>query len=237
MAKLDTTVGNIQRVSNMITSGDTTAVWDDNKYPSAKAIVDKINTAIPDTVEHPVGSILITSTNTNPGTDLGFSGSWILVDKAFKTSISSIGGPGNEFSTGNTGFSLSYEDAIRSDHTLMLRLGVYVSDNADKTVPQGQSALNMINLNLTRYGVYGLSYVPVNDIAFAKNDTSSAASCAVCYDLDSNGVLSLKDVLTGGSSTHTLSKNMRIHINATMQISQDAMMDSFCDKFYWKRES
>ncbi len=258
MAKLDITAGQIQSTTNMLTHSPSLTAEDwatDIKYPSANAVANLVTTttnaiieACENTaggVEYPIGSVIVThkelstgetSAAANPATLLGLPGTWTLIDKTFKSGRSAIGGPGNEFSPATNGFSLSVENAIRQDHLLSLQLGIYVADAADKSVQSGQSSLTMANLNLSRYGVYGLSYAPINGIAFATNSSSSTSCSAICYGFQGGGgTLLLYDVVNGGTSTHTLSKTAHIYINATIPVPHGDMIDSFCDKFYWKR--
>ena len=88
MAKLETTADNLQWKSKMLTTAQITenaAAWDsDDLYPSAAAVKDAITRSIGGggavcDVTNPVGSVIITSTNTNPGLSLG--GTWELFDK------------------------------------------------------------------------------------------------------------------------------------------------------------
>ena len=234
MAQLNAPVSDIQLKSNMIGSGDLATMWTaegaDEKYPSAKATLDKA---------HPVNSVIMvhkelitgeTYEVTNPTTFLKLPGKWTLIDKAFKNGTTMIGPP--NFSTTVTGFSFSVENAIRNDHTLTLQLGITVGSAT--SVPSGQTLLKMATLNLQSYGVYGLSHNPTNNIAFAVGYNN--ASSAVCYSIDgSSGELSLRDVLTGGTNAHTLNGSSYIYINTTIPIPYGDMIDSFCDKFYWKR--
>lgn len=256
MAKLNITANQIQSTTNMLTSTAPAADWDtDAKYPSANAVktlvINTTNAIIEacennsGSAEFPVGSVLMThkelatgqtSAVANPATLLGLPGTWTLIDKTFKSGISAIGGPGNEFSQATNGFSLSVENAIRQDHLLSLQLGIYVADATDKSVQSGQSSLTMANLNLSRYGVYGLSYAPINGIAFATNSSSSTSSSAICYGFQGGGgTLVLYDVFNGGTSAHTLSKTAHMYLNITIPVPHGDMIDSFCDKFYWKR--
>ena len=238
MAKIETTAADLQWKSNMIKTGASATDWaSDSKYPSAKAVNDKFSATASG---HPIGSVIMThkelatgetSEVANPATLLGLPGTWTLIDKAFKNGTSVIGGPTVQFSPTTNNFSLSVETAVRNDHTLLLQLGLSVGTTT--SVPSGQSTLTMANLNLSRYGVYGLSYNPTNSIAFATN--SSNASSAVCYWLNGNGELSLRDVITGGNNAHALNTGAYIYINVAIPIPHGDMIDSFCDKFYWKR--
>ena len=249
MAKLDFAANQIQSTTNMIPYNASATDWaSDSKYPSANAVVAKITEMTSGTsggAEFPIGSVIMThkelvagqtSAVANPATLLGLPGTWTLIDKTFKSGSTAIGGPGNEFSPATNGFSLSVENAIRQDHLLSLQLGIYVADATDKSVQSGQSSLNMANLDLSRYGVYGLSYAPIKGIAFATNSNSNASSSAICYGFQGGGgTLVLYDVFNGGTSTHTLSKTAHMYLNITIPVPHGDMIDSFCDKFYWKR--
>lgn len=238
MAKLDTTVGNIQRVSNMIKHDDTTTPWDDNTYPSALAVLEKIDGTIPDKFEHPVGSIVITSNyyaetdSKHPNNTLG--GKWVLIDKSFKYGITDIGPP-LSFSQSPSGISISGETAIRTDHSLLIKLGVASAN--DITISTSQSSVLLVSLDLPRLGVNQLSSASTRGIAFASSTNASAAGAVIYYNIQKDGKVYLNDVVNGGSSTLTLKKNMYMYINAIIPMNYTDMMDEFCDKFYWKRES
>lgn len=238
--ELNATVDQIQLTTNMIKSTDLTKDWTaDDKYPSARVVANLVTENASGKVEYPIGSVVMTqkdlatgetSALANPATLLGLPGTWTLIDKAFKSGTSVIGGPSIQFSPAVNGFSFSVETAVRNDHTLLLQLGL--SAGANTSVPTGQTLLTMANLNLSRYGVYGLSYSPTNNIAFA---VSNNASSAICYWISGSGELSLRDVITGGTNTHALSSGSYIYINVAIPVPYGDMIDSFCDKFYWKR--
>ena len=71
MPKLETTVDNLELKSNKIISTSTVTpdAWTDAQYPSAKTLLN---------IAHPIGSVLTTSTNSDPALTLG--GSWELID-------------------------------------------------------------------------------------------------------------------------------------------------------------
>jgi hypothetical protein len=253
MARLNAAVTDIQLKSNMIDSQASAATWDtDSKYPSAKAVTNLVTTttsAIIEAcenasgkVEYPVGSVIMThkelatgetSAAANPATLLGLPGTWTLIDKEFKSSVSGIGGPGNEVSPTGAGFYLSGETAIRTDHTILLQIGVSVSTSSGITAKPNVEAITMATLNLSRYGISGLERGTGNEIAFATD--TNGTSGAICYYITKEGVLTLYDVL-GGAGNRKLNNNTFMYINTVIPIIDHTLMiDSFCDKFYWKR--
>jgi hypothetical protein len=190
----------------------------------------------------PIGSVIMThkelasgetSAAANPATLLGLPGTWTLIDKEFKSSVSSIGGPGNEVSPAGTGFYLSGETAIRTDHTILLQIGVSVSTSSGITAKPNVEAITMATLRLARYGISGLERSTGNEIAFATD--ANGTSGAICYYITKEGVLTLHDVL-GGAGNRKLNNNTFMYINTVIPIIDHTLMiDSFCDKFYWKR--
>ena len=242
MAKLDFTANEIQSTINMLTTADGAAAvadnWTDSKYPSANAVVAKITEMTSGKIEYPIGSVIITGPN--PASSTGapidpngkIEGKWTLVDKSFKYGITDIGPP-NSFSPSESGISISGETAIRTDHSLLIKLGVASAN--DITISTSQSSVLLVSLDLPRLGVNQLSSASTRGIAFASSTNASAAGAAVCYDIQTNGKVYLNDVVNSGSSTLTLKKNMYMYINAIIPINHTDMINSFCDKFYWKR--
>ena len=236
MAQLNATIDKIQLTTNMIKTGASDADWaSDSKYPSAKAVADKLSTT---TSSHPVGSIIITGPNPTSSTGAPIDpngkieGKWALVDKSFRYGITDIGPP-NSFSPSESGISISGETAIRTDHSLLIKLGVASAN--DITISTSQSSVLLVSLNLARLGVNQLSSASTRGIAFASSTNASAAGAAVCYDIQKDGKVYLNDVVNSGSSALTLKKNMYMYINAIIPINYIDMIDSFCDKFYWER--
>jgi hypothetical protein len=240
MAQLKAPVSDIQLKSGMLTTAklnalttttEKEAAWTDSTYPSAKAVVDKLNETVPDKFEHPIGSIIITRTNANPGAKFG--GTWDLIDKEFTNSVSSIGGPGNEVSPAGTGFHLAGETVIRTNHTLLLQIGVSVSTSSGITAKPNVEAITMATLDLSRYGISGLERGTGNEIAFATD--ANGTSGAICYYITKEGVLTLHDVIVAAGN-RKLNNNTFMYISTVIPITDHTLMiDSFCNKFYWER--
>lgn len=240
MAKLDTTVENIQQKSNMIKSGDAnTTTWTDENYPSAKTtaafVESRIAEIIPsDKFEHPVGSILITSTKVNPAASIG--GEWSLIDKEYINAASSISDSSYWTPVMNdttpraelSGF------VIRTDHlihlTLQLTTKVVLS-----LASNSSSTLGTIDHEL----IGGAPDSPVSfgfaDSAFAHatyTNNSTTESCTVKYGISPTGDITIFEIY---NATKQLPADTTIYINTTVPMDSDYMSDSFCDKFYWKR--
>ena len=239
MGKIETTAGNLQWKSNMVKSGDTT-VWSDNNYPSAKAVNEQISKQISDAagtvagdkIEHHIGSIVVTgidpATNNispiNPNSKL--SGTWELVDKMFKTSYISVS------NVWNTSYS-SYADANGYisciDHAIYLQLWLTTKTTINVT---GGNRLVIGKLNLAKSGATKFSYDNEDGIAYAIG--SDGKNYLIHYFLINNG--DFCDITVDKVySNEAIPSNATIYINAVVPMSNFDMINSFCDKFYWKR--
>ncbi len=253
MAKLlNITAEQIQSTTNMLTTADGAAAvaanWQtDGKYPSAKAVdtlvADKIAKIIPsDKFEHPIGSIIIMGpdpTNpysaNDPSSKLG--GKWALIDKAFKTATSELGGdPSTPYSVAATGLSIAKEVVIRNDHSLLLQLELQVSSSSAIELQSGQTSKQLATLTVNNYGLTGssLSLPIINATAFSTSPSTTASSI-IRYSITTDRKLLLNDIVTGGVATRKLEAGSSIYINVTIPITYTDMKNDFCDKFYWQR--
>ena len=212
MPKLNTTVDNLELKSNKIvsTSQVSPANWTDTQYPSAKTLLN---------IAHPIGSVLTTSTNENPSAKLG--GTWELVDKALKGTYMNI--PVSSW-TANKATLNSTSNVLLMDHTINLRVYVNITDaiSSDADVVLGK-------LNLATLGVTALS-----SSVYRQPAVSDAGNCVACYTLESDGTITINDVLSF-NNTHSAAANTDFIFNILFPVGYDRMIDDFCDKFYWKR--
>ena len=226
MAQLNATVDKIQLTTNMITSGDTTTEWSDTKYPSAKAVANKLSTAAS---SYPIGSVIMThkelstgetSAAANPAMLLGLPGTWTLIDKEFINKSDSI----TSLWTANRASASGY--ISWADHAICLKMWLVTDGNP-------LSAGNAIgNIDLTKAGVTSLSFSTEGGVAFATSGTTNTTSYIIKYKLDGGGYLSLDDIY---DETVAAIAGATIHIQTIIPISWGSMLDKACDKFYWKR--
>lgn len=252
MAQLNASASQIQLTTNMITSGDTSTTWSDTKYPSAKAVADKIATITPVTT-YPIGSVIMThkelttsetSAAANPATLLGLPGNWILIDKTFKSASVTLGkDPSTPTSTAGSTTSIVSETITYNDHSLLLQMDIQVRSSSTITAGIGQDPVLLASLSISNYGNYGVTKLSpgiVHNIAFA-TPSDLKASSVICYSIDGEGKLLLNDILNDGTGSGNASRQLaggtHIYINTVIPTSYTDMKDTYCDKFYWKRVS
>lgn len=215
MPKLNTTVDNIELKTNKIISTSTKPVseWTDAEYPSAKTLLN---------IAHPVGSIITTGANENPGSKLG--GTWELVDKTF----------GHQYITLNSAYwtgtnasiypSATAASVILTDHmfTLKLAMQVNITVNNDNTVALG--ALNIESCGIKKLPQH-IMYAPA---------VSDEGNCTVAYYVGTDGQIELYETINI-DGTHSMASGSVFYVYLTQPIPYEDMLDDFCDKFYWKR--
>ncbi len=232
MAQLKATVGQIQLTTNMIKSDDNKA-WTDDYYPSAKSVSNIVDTKIAaiipsDKFEHPIGSILITSTNDNPATNLG--GKWSLIDKEYKTNKDSL--PAGASIWTPTTASLASGHIVQSNHSIYLKLelSTTASISGSSTFP-----LKLGTISPTAIG----ADANAPRIAFGISDLVEGVIQAVDgiktynvhYKIEAGGEIYITKLL----SSETMPTSSKISITAYVPMVKDFMADWACDKFYWKR--
>lgn len=226
MAELNFTADEIQSTKNMITSRAAASAWDaddaDEKYPSVAAVKQAIaasaGAAVCDAA-NTVGSVVITSTNTNPGNALG--GEWSLIDKEFINRSANIA-PLWSGTQATASGSISW-----AGHSICLKM--WLSTDQYPISPG-----NIIGtIDLAAAGVTSFSFSDEGGVAFAVNSTgNSSISYVIKYSLNGGGQLYLDRIY--GESVAAFSSST-IHIQTIIPMSASDMLDTACDKFYWKR--
>ena len=217
MAKLNTTVDNLQLKSNKVSGNLPSASWTDEQYPSAKTLYTAYNTL------HPVGSIICMATNKNPGDLLGF-GTWELVDKELTNNFYTLTtGKGwtdvNGTATSDSGFHIS-------GHSLTLRLILKLNNaTSDSTYIVGTidpSYLGLTQLPLTKTGIP----FTVDGGEVVGNATISTA-----------GTVQINDgwTVSSGAISHSINLTYSVPIHASYTVPYQTMLDEKCNKFYFKR--
>lgn len=236
MARIETTAGDLQWKSNMITSAAGASEWDtDAKYPSAlavkNAIVASAGAAVCDAA-NPIGSVVITSTNTNPGSTLG--GKWSLIDKEYKNDYRAT----YNFSgwTPNTTNGATLELSSRggfiwNGHSLFIQIVLVTPDNVELSSGAVLGTISRPSCGIKENGTFYLC--PENGIALVSTTDSNYT---MSYDFYYDGKITFKSIVSSsGTARTTLPKGAKIYIDVPIQVVTNDMLDSFCDKFYWKR--
>lgn len=221
MPKLNTTIDNIELKSNKVTASVPSSAWTDAQYPSAKALYNAYTKLL--NAMHPIGSIITTSTNTNPSSTLG--GTWTLADKAFRSEYVVL--DGSQWTKANADLICTTEasTAARVDHTINIRLKI------QPTVNLTDSDFKLGTLNLPALGVERLHYSILYGTA-----QSDGGQCQVSYSVDYNtGVITSHDAINLSDGSHSMEAGQFFFIEINTAIPHGLMIEDFCDKFYWKR--
>ena len=221
MSKLNATIDQIELNTNKVTGTAPSSGWTDTQYPSAKALYNAYSSLL--NIQHPIGSIIITSTKTNPANTLG--GTWVLVDKAFKNTYINLNS--THWTKANANL-YGYSSIMLNDHTISLRLGLETT-KAITAADVNNVSLTLGTVDITAFGISSLSHTIYNAVAFSDNGQST-----ICYRIATNGQIDLFDVLHA-DGTHTMPTASSFYIYLVQPINYDVIQDDFCDKFYWKR--
>lgn len=169
---------------------------------------------------HPVGSLYTTSTNTNPGTSLGF-GTWELIDKRFKYAWITSGFTWDTTNTQSGAFACVLRgNAIEFRFTWANKTNL-----SDTTQTLG-------TLDLTAVGVNAVQH---NCFLLAQCDGLNAIGCLEFTLGQATAVLRSSDWVTR-AATIPAGTNSNCQAQYTLLVQNcSGMIDSFCDQFIWKR--
>jgi hypothetical protein len=220
MSKLTTTVDNIELKTNKVTASVPSSTWTDSQYPSAKTLYNTYNKLL--NMLHPIGSIFITDTNTNPSDVLG--GTWELVDKTFTPAAFSVDASCWINNT-NTELATYGIWATRIGHTVSIRVHLKFSD----TVYDNTSNVVLGKLDLSAFGISRFEYAVMGNTTI-----SDSGNCTIGYNFDSDGTVLATDILNV-NGTHTVSAGNDFFVNIVQPVKHGYMLDSYCNQFYWKR--
>lgn len=216
MAKLNTSVTNIQLKSNKVDSDVPLASWTAEQYPSAKSLYNVYS------MLYPVSSVLCMAENINPADIIGI-GEWELIDKEFKSRWIDISAKG---STVIGGKLTSSSGCMIAGHTLSLRI------NASVSIKSSDTAYQIAKLDTA---ALGLSEFPMAklDIPFTIDGGEIVGNASIYKD----GVVQINDGWTvkDGNIVHAIGDTYTVPIFADYAVHYSKMLDSFCNKFYFKR--
>ena len=178
-------------------------------------------------INYPVGSIYITSTNTNP-TTLGIPGTWELVDKKFKD----VRIDGLALWSNNTSkFSATSLICKRTEHLLDINLTgtTAATYTDDENVSLG---------NLTLSSNLGVTGSVHRNYFLGSVEAAGALLTAQWYaGIGLDDRIAIADIITNTHGNVSLPTGSEIKTHFSHIFGMDEMVDSVCDKFYWKKTS
>ena len=171
-------------------------------------------------IGYQIGDVVITSTIENPSSRLG--GTWELIDKEFKYDGGTVSDCFTANSTNVTSHDFKY---VRSGHSIFMRLNI-VNKVAltDTTLGLGVFDWEKLGFTSLYYGMFELL------------GASDGGQAIVMARIQASGEMTTTDVHNINGS-HNIGAESVIYWNFTYPIHYPEMLDSACDKFYWKRIS
>ena len=212
------------------------------KSSTTQKFIDDINDNF-DTLNkqiYPVGSVYIAnSSSTNPSKIFG--GTWQLYDKEFANKRISYQNKASGIAT-----YVEAQSVIVDDLTIELRnhcITFSVTSNTDSDLPETNSDNDLLLFKLPKIGISDGS-IPIKDKYFTGvgDDGELITMLRILYVTNyanANYIaVRLLDFLSRSTdyvSGSTLTNGAPIDFCITIELLPANMLDSFCDKFYWKR--
>lgn len=166
-----------------------------------------------------VGDVIMTNTNTNPNGHYG--GTWSLIDKEFAYKWIS-----GAVTTSATTWPVQAGDVILVGHTMEFKLAwqnnAAISDSAVTVGGALLSKIGVSNFHFYNAPVFsdGLNAIGMLQVSYTSGDSDIS--------------LTLVDWVTRATSYPTTT-GQNVYANFVVNIPYTHMLDSFCDKFYWKK--
>lgn len=202
---------------------DTTDTFDIETFNTNMDIIDNEAWQL----AHPIGTYVITSTNTNPATIFG-GGTWELRHKSFQrlhyyknseTTISS-----DVVTVNDTNVSAVSTFLLeREGHTIRIRI------RFTNKVAMLDTALNLFTVNLDKLGITGTGWTKY--FTFFSDGGEGIIMAQASYA----GAISSVDVTTnaGGGASIPAESSCLLDLEWTPVTSE--MLNSACDEFHWLR--
>jgi len=183
----------------------------------SKGKLDQIVSELADRC-YPVGSIVITSTNTNPSAIYG--GTWTLVRKRFTPVTLTGSSTGVTFNTTNTQSGASVVQIYKDIVWLRLTFA-----------PKVSFADNSLTVATIDYTKFGLSSMYTTYHTCPSDALNGAFMLTVASTVTSVDVITKTTATSIAASTSTAVLSIPIMAPYTPA----NMIDSFCDEFWWRR--
>ncbi len=170
-------------------------------------------------IGYEINDVIVTNTNVNPSERLG--GTWELIDKEFKSENTNS----NSFFDANTSNCIVNTFYItRSGHNISIRF------NFDNKVALSDSTVALGSFNFSELGITELPF----SLYYVVGATDDGNGLFMTYVNYSDGSTEIREVVTK-TSGGTIPSNKSCYLLFEFATTYDRMLDSFCDKFYWKR--
>lgn len=164
---------------------------------------------------YPVGSVYISSTNTNPSGNFG--GTWTLIDKGFNPGLIQ-----NAYTLNTTNCSAASINVHRSDHSIT------ITGYVDNKVAFTDTTQDLFTLNLSSIGISAfpdtMRWVGYSD----------GGNSMLQMTMNSSGLVQKVDV---EYSLTSVAAGKTWVFSFTSVIDDSAMLDSACNRFYWRRDA
>ena len=206
--------------------GETLGANPNTLTTTSKTLVGSINEV--DAKAHPVGSCVITTTNTDPSLTLG--GNWTLIDKRFSQANGTNGITWNETNTRDNDNNTPPTnprtfDWVREDHTIWLRFRWY------NKVAYSDDDMTIATVDMTALGIKEAGYY---QWTAAQCDAINGVLLTSAIWNDLTVTLTVRDAVTR-TATVPSTTNAATYMAIPMYFYPNHMDDSACDQFVWKR--
>lgn len=169
-----------------------------------------------------VGDVICTYSNTNPSAN--YEGTWELIDKEFTPTTETNRSSSVSRNTTNCDAILVY--TVHNGHQIQFWVQV------KNKVAIANSTLTMATFTPANFGVsdFGDSH--------RLTEYSDAGDALIMWYLAKNGTFQTFDGWTLGTSlTHSVPAQQLDYINFNITLPMGSMLDSWCNKFYWRRKT
>lgn len=174
---------------------------------------------------YPIGSIYMSVNSTSPATFMG--GQWELIDKHFK-----------EWSFYSTDTEVIKEYVTPTDNAIPYAFGIIRSEHSvymryyyKNQVSIADSSVSIGTMLFEKFGILNALYFGIYDISAGSEDGIVLMNVSA-----STGEMYSSDVVIKGSST-SISSGASIRFEFEVRTPKEYMLDTHCDKFFWKRLS